>query len=133
LEDYYQDLAGRESILLRLYREDKASLASMTALKDMTSANLLVNIGGGTHLPVSYTGGGKVVVEVGSGVALEKTPEDAISYLTSRIKDIEDTLGKVSSQKREVAERLEAFQQELDLSQAPHEEAKESEPPPGDG
>jgi prefoldin alpha subunit len=132
LEDYYQDLSGRESILLRLYREEKASLASMTALKDMKSADLLVNIGGGAHLPVSFTGGGKVVVDIGAGVAIEKAPDDAISYLTARIKEIEDTLGKVSSQKKEVADRMEAYQQQLELSQAPEEKSKEPEPPPGD-
>ena len=133
LEEYYQDLSNRESILIRLYREDKASLASITALKDAKSAELLVAIGGGAHLPVSYTGGGKVVVEVGSGVALEKSPEDAMSFLKARVKEIEDTLGKVSSQKREVAERLQAYQQQLELSEAPKAEAQSSEQPPGDG
>jgi len=132
LEDYYQDLLNRESILLRLYREDKASLASMTALKDAKSAELLVPIGGGTRLPVTFTGGGKVVVDVGAGVALEKSPEDAISFLNSRIKELEDTLGKVASQKREVADRLQFYQQQLDMTQAPREKPQDSEPPPGD-
>ena len=76
LEEYYQDLASRESILMRLYREDKSSLTSMTALRDAKSADLLVPIGGGAHLPVTYAGGGKVVVDVGSGVAIEKTAEE---------------------------------------------------------
>jgi prefoldin alpha subunit len=132
LEDYYQDLSGRESILVRLYQEEKASLASVTTLKDLKSADLLIPIGGGTNLPVSFVGGGKFVVEVGAGVALEKSPDDAISFLTARIKEIEDTLGKVSSQKREVLDRIQAYQQQLDMAQAPQEGAKSSEPPPGD-
>jgi prefoldin alpha subunit len=132
LEDYYQDLSNRESILVRLYREDKASLASVTALKDTKSAELLISIGGGAHLPVSFMGGGKVVVEVGSGVALEKSPEDTMSFLKGRIKEIEDTLGTISSQKREVAERLQAYQQQLELSQAPREGTQSSGQPPGD-
>jgi len=132
LEDYFEDLSGRESILMRLYREDRASLTSMTALKDAKSADLLVPIGGGAQLPVSYTGGGKLVVDVGAGVYLEKTPEEAISFLTSRVKEVEDTLGKISSQKREVAERLQVYQQQLDLASAPREAPKSSEPPPGD-
>jgi len=132
LEEYYQDLSNRESILVRLYREDKASLASVTALKDTKSAELLVPIGGGAHLPVSFTGGGKVVVEVGSGVALEKSPEDTVSFLKERIKEIEDTLGKISSQKKEVAERLQAYQQQLELSQTPTEGTQSSDQPPGD-
>ncbi len=130
LEDYYQELSNKESVLLRLYREDKASVSSLTTLKDAKEADLLVPIGGGAHLPVSFTGGGNVVIEVGSGVAMEKTPDEAIAFLNNRAKEIEDTLGQVSSQKKEIAERLQAFQQ-LDLSQPPAE-SKASEPPPGD-
>ena len=129
LEDYYEDLSGRESILLRLYREDKASLASLTALKDSKSAELLVPIGGGAHLPVLFTGGGKVIVDVGSGVAMEKTPEDAIAFLTSRLKDIEDTLGKVTSQKKEVADRLRDYQERLEASESPRSATGKVEPP----
>lgn len=132
LEEYYQDLSNRESILVRLYREDKASLASVTALKDTKSAELLVPIGGGAHLPVSFAGGGKVVVEVGSGVALEKSPEDTMSFLKERIKEIEDTLRKISSQKREVVERIQSYQQQLELSQTPTEGTQSSDQPPGD-
>ncbi len=131
LEDYYEDLSSRESILLRLYREDKASVGSLTALKDAKSADLLVPIGGGAHLPVSFAGGGKVVVEVGAGVALEKSPEDAIAYLTARVKDIEDTLGKLNSQKKEVADRLQDYQAQLEASQGTRKASAE-EPPPGD-
>jgi prefoldin alpha subunit len=133
LEDYYQDLSSRESILVRLYREDRASLSSLTALKDIKAADLLVPIGGGAHLPASFTGGGKIVVEVGSGIALEKTPEDAIAFLTGRIKEVEDTLGKVASQKREVTDRMQAYQQQLELTSAGPQKDDGSEPKSGDG
>ena len=133
LEDYYQDLTNRENMLVRLYREDKACISSITTLKDAKSAELLVSIGGGAHLPVSFTGGGTIAVEVGSGVVLEKSPEDTIAFLTNRVKEIEATLEQVASQKREIAERLQSYQQQMDFTSAiPQGAGAPSEQPPGD-
>jgi prefoldin alpha subunit len=134
LEDYYRDISNRENVLLRMYREDKACLASVSTLKDSKQFDLLVPIGGGAYLPVAFAGGNKLLVDIGSGMAMEKTPEDAIAFLNGRVKEIDETLQTVAAQKREVTQRLQAYQQQLDLMMSESVDAsKPTEQPPGDG
>lgn len=132
MEEYYQELNSREAILLRLYSENKASLSSITSLKDANSASLLVPIGGGAYIPVIYNGGGKLVVDVGANVSLEKTPEETVTYLKDRVKEIEEALRTVSAQKQDVESRLEFYQQQLNSLTAKQAAEKPSQPPPGD-
>lgn len=128
LEEYYQDLSNKESILLRLYGEDKASISSITALKDSGRAELLVHLGGGAHLPVAYAGESRLILDVGAGVSIEKTPDEAVAFLTARTKEIEEALRAVTAQKEEVAKRIDLYRRQLTTAVVPKSAGEAAHP-----
>ena len=55
----------------------------------------------------------KVVVNIGSGIAIEKDQNSAINWLESRLKELEVALQNVNSQKQQVADNLEIGKQQM--------------------
>ena len=55
----------------------------------------------------------KIIIDVGSGVAVEKDQNSAINWLESRLKELEIALQNVSSQRKQVADNLEIGKQQM--------------------
>ena len=55
----------------------------------------------------------KVIINVGSGVAIEKDQDAAINWLESRLKELEVALQNVNSQRQQVSDNLEIGKQQM--------------------
>ena len=113
LENYFADLSQREGTLLNVLREAIAAIDSMKSLKNKTTSDTLVPIGMGTYVQTKIFSTDKIILNIGAGIAIEKSYESAINYLEARIKEIEVVLQDVSSKKQEAVSRLEQGKEQL--------------------
>lgn len=124
LEAYMNDILTKESTVTRLITE--AHLAS-EAIQELSSTNQdesLVPIGIGVYLKVKVPQVTNLLVNVGSGVTIEKSKENAKNYVESRIKEFELALKQLQSQKEQIAMRMNQLQNEVNV------EMQKSQRPP---
>ena len=55
----------------------------------------------------------KIVINVGAGVAIEKDHDSALSYLESKIKELEVAFQETNSQRQQIAANLEQGKQQM--------------------
>lgn len=107
LETYFADLSQRETTLLSVLREAVSAIESIKSLSQKPYSDTLVPIGMGTYVQTKISSNDKIVLNIGAGIAVEKTHDSAINYLEARIKEIEVALQDASAKKQEVIARLE--------------------------
>ncbi|MDR3102013.1 MAG: prefoldin subunit alpha [Methanocalculaceae archaeon] len=93
------------------------SLASIEALEALVAADgpvsTLLNLGGGVSVRATVSDTKKMLVGIGAGVMVEKSPDEAISFMRDRItemdasgKRLSESLGKLQSQMSAVEQRM---------------------------
>jgi prefoldin alpha subunit len=115
LEAYMNDILTKEATVTRLITE--AHLAS-EAIQQLSSTNedeSLVPIGIGVFLKVTVPQVRNLLVNVGSGVTIEKSKENAKDYVELRIKEFELALKQIQSQKEQIAMRMNQLQNEVNV------------------
>ena len=114
LEAYMNDILTKESTVNRLIAE--AHLASEAIQELSTSAKQeesLVPIGIGIYLKVSVPTVTNLLVNVGSGVTIEKSKENTKNYVELKLKEFELASKQLQSQKDQVAARMNQLQNEI--------------------
>jgi len=99
--------------MINVLREATSAIESIKAVKEETDYETLVPLGLGTFVKAKILPNEKIVVNVGSGTAMEKDKESTINYIESRIKEIEIALKETAAQKQEIALRLEQGKHEM--------------------
>ena len=107
LETYFTDLSQREGTLLSVLREAVSAIESIKSLRQKPNSDTLVPIGMGTYVQTKISPNDKIVLNIGAGIAVEKTYDSTINYLEARIKEIEIALQDTSARKQEAVARLE--------------------------
>lgn len=113
LETYFTDLTQREGTLLSVLREAVSAIESIKALREKPNSDTLVPIGMGTYVQTKILSSDKIVLNIGAGIAVEKTYDSSISYLEARIKEIQVALQDTSVKKQEVLARLEQGKEQM--------------------
>ena len=113
LETYFTDLSQREGTLLSVLREAISAIESMKSLHQKPNSDTLVPIGMGTYVQTKISSNDKIVLNIGAGIAVEKTYDSAINYLEARIKEIEVALQDTSAKKQEALARLEQGKEQM--------------------
>ncbi len=113
LETYFTDLSQREGTLLNVLREAISAIESIKSLRQKPNSDTLVPIGMGTYVQTKILSNDKIVLNIGAGIAVEKTYDTTINYLEARIKEIEIALQDTSAKKQEVIARLEHGKEQM--------------------
>jgi len=113
LETYFTDLSQREGTLLSVLREAVSAIESINSLHQKPNSDTLVPIGMGTYVQTKILSDDKIVLNIGAGIAVEKTYDSTINYLEARIKEIEIALQDTSAKKQEVIARLEHGKEQM--------------------
>ena len=74
----------------------------------------MVPIGAGAMLKFPAPETDRVMINIGSDVVIEKSKEEAITMLQNRLKEAENSLNTLMTQRNQVAQRLEADRQLLE-------------------
>ena len=88
---------------------DEVNMASQSikALMDADEGDdMLIPIGASSFMTVKATSNKNVIVGVGSGVSVEKTPEDASKYMEANAAELSEALKKTVDALQEVQQAL---------------------------
>ncbi len=107
LETYFADLSQREGTLYSVLREATAAIQSIKSLSHKSDSEALVPVGMGTFVKTKISSSDNIVLNIGSGISLEKDHISAINYLEARIKEIEVAIQDTSAKKNDAAAQLE--------------------------
>ena len=113
LENHFTQLAQQENTIVNIIREANSAIQSISETKTKTESDSLVPIGMGVYIKSKIQSKEKIIIDDGSGVAVEKDQNSAINWLESRLKELEIALQNVSSQRKQVADNLEIGKQQM--------------------
>jgi prefoldin alpha subunit len=124
LEAYMNDILTKEATVTRLITEGHLASEAIQELSSTTQDESLVPIGIGVYLKVTVPQVTNLLVNVGSGVTIEKSKENAKNYVELRIKEFELAMKQLQSQKEQIAMRMNQLQNEVNV------EMQKSQRPP---
>jgi prefoldin alpha subunit len=125
LETYLADLTQKESTLFNILREAASAIESIKTINEKPESETLIPMGMGTFMKAKITNKDKVILNVGSGTAIEKDRDSTINYIESRIKEMEVALKDNAAQKQQVVARLEQGKQEMNRLMQPSPSQKQ--------
>ena len=113
LEAYMNDIMTRQVTVSKLMEE--AHLASNT-IQNITSESdveSLMPIGIGVYVKTTVPPIKKLLINLDAGVAIEKSREDALNYVETRIKECEVAARQLEAQRQEIAMRINQLQSQI--------------------
>lgn len=110
LEAHLNEIIAREAAVNRLLEEAKLASSAVQEVQSETEVESYVPVGVGVHMKVSVPPVKKLLINIGAGVAVEKSREDTINYIESRLKEFEIALKQLMGQKQQVSLRMEQIQ-----------------------
>jgi prefoldin alpha subunit len=113
LENHFAQLTQQENSIINIIREANSALHSINETKTKNESDSLVPIGMGVYVQSKIQSKDKLIINIGSGVAIEKDHHSAINWLESRLKELEVALKNVNSQRQQVADNLEMGKQQM--------------------
>ncbi len=113
LEAYLNDLIARESTIIRFIQEARLVIEAIRGLNTVGNNDLLLPLGIGVYVHAKIDPNDKLFVSIGSEVAIEKGRDDAINYIEKRVKELENALVEINSQKQEIQLRIEGMRSEM--------------------
>ena len=113
LENHYSQLTQQESSITNIIHEPNSAIKSINETKTQDESDGLVPIGMGVYVQSKIQSKDKVIINIGSGVAIEKDQSSATNWLESRLKELEIALQNVNLQRKQVAENLELGKQQM--------------------
>jgi prefoldin alpha subunit len=113
LESTYNELTNRQGLVERMLIESRASLDTIREVGSAKTEEVLIPVGAGVLIRASPPKVDKVLVGVGANVVVEKSKEDAEKMMEARLKELEEGLMAILSQRGQIAQRLEADRRAL--------------------
>ncbi|MPZ05192.1 MAG: prefoldin subunit alpha [Nitrososphaeraceae archaeon] len=110
LEAHLNEIISREAAVSRLLDEAKLASSAVQEVQSETEVESYVPVGVGVHMKVSVPPVKKLLINIGAGVAVEKSREDTLNYIESRLKEFEIALKQLMGQKQQVSLRMEQIQ-----------------------
>jgi len=84
------------------------NLRAIGTLKEIKTAGkgseILVPVGGGSFIYAEVSSDEKILIGIGSGISIEKSIDDAIQTLESRVKELQESLEKLEEQRSRIEE-----------------------------
>ncbi|OYT35024.1 prefoldin subunit alpha [Archaeoglobales archaeon] len=116
-----QQLQGEAETLQRrivelelLSNEYKRTIETLEFFESIEAGvEALMSLGGGIFAYVDIKNCKKILVDVGSGVVIEREVKDAIEFIKKRKSDVEENIQKLTQMLRQVAQQAASIQEEL--------------------
>ena len=109
----FGELTQKENSIINIIREANSAIHSIKGIDTQSESDSLVPLGLGAFMKSKVNSSEKIIINVGSGVAIEKNHNDAINYLESRLKELEIALQDTNQQRQQVAANLEQGKQQM--------------------
>jgi prefoldin alpha subunit len=121
LEAYMNDIINRETTITRLMEEARLASNAVQNIADESDIESLASVGIGVYMKALIPPVKKLLINLGAGVAIEKSREDTLNYIESKIREFEIALRQLVNQKQQIETRMEQIQNQINqmLKQAP--------------
>ncbi len=113
LENLFGELTQKENSIINIIREANSAIHSIKGITPQSESDSLVPLGLGTFMKSKISSEDKIIINVGSGIAIEKNHNDAINYLELRLKELEIVLQDTNQQRKQIAANLEQGKQQM--------------------
>jgi prefoldin alpha subunit len=113
LEAYMNDVMTRQVTVSRLMEEARLASTTIQNITSESEVESLMPIGIGVYVRTTVPPIKKLLVNLGAGVAMEKSREDALNYVESRIKEYEVAARQLEAQRQELAMRMDQLQSQI--------------------
>ena len=108
LEGALNEISSRQNFLERILVDARTSIETIKGLGSTTAEDVLIPVGAGVLLRSVPPNVDKVLVNIGANVVVEKGREEATKFMEGRVKDLEESLVALVSQRNQVAQRLDS-------------------------
>ena len=113
LENLFGELTQKQNSIINIIREANSAIHSIKGISTESESDSLVPLGLGAFMKSKVNSNEKIIINVGSGIAIEKNHADAINYLESRLKELEIALQDINQQRQQIAANLEHGKQQM--------------------
>jgi prefoldin alpha subunit len=112
-EAYMNDVMTRQVTVTRLMGEARLASTTIQNITSESEVESLMPLGSGVYVKTMVPPIKKLMVNLGAGVAVEKSREDALNYVESRIKEYEVAARQLEAQRQELAMRMDQLQSQI--------------------
>ena len=112
-EAYMNDVMTRQVTVNRLMEEARLASTTIQNITSESEVESLMPMGIGVYVKTTVQPIKKLLVNLGAGVAVEKSREDALNYVESRIKEYEVAARQLEAQRQELAMRMDQLQSQI--------------------
>jgi prefoldin alpha subunit len=113
LEAYMNDVMTRQVTVTRLMEEARLASTTIQNITSESEVESLMPMGIGVYVKTMVPPIKKLLVNLGAGVAVEKSREDALNYVEVRIKEYEVAARQLEAQRQEIAMRMDQLQSQI--------------------
>jgi prefoldin alpha subunit len=113
LEAYMNDVMTRQITVTRLMEEARLASTTIQNITSESEVESLMPMGIGVYVKTMVPPIKKLLVNLGAGVAVEKSREDALNYVESKIKEYEVAARQLEAQRQEIALRMDQLQSQI--------------------
>jgi len=126
LENYAEEIRTRLQVVVNTSTELQTTRAAVEALtKTPEGTPLLVNLGGGVYGMARTSDPTKILLDVGTGIVVEKTVEGSLELIGKRLEELEKARASLESQLSNILTRLDRSRGKLsDLSSSVKETSR---------
>lgn len=115
LEAYMNEIISRQATIGRLLQEARIASATIQGTSAENEAETLMPVGAGVYVRTTVPPVKKLLVNLGSNVAVEKGRDDALNFVESRIKEYDLAMRQLEAQRQEIAMRMEQMQGQINM------------------
>jgi prefoldin alpha subunit len=113
LEAYLNDNISRETTVTRLLEEARLASNAIQNVPTDSEVESFMPVGIGVYIKALVPPVKKLLINIGADVIIEKSKEDSINYIESKIKEFEVALRQLVSQKEQISMRMEQIQAQV--------------------
>jgi prefoldin alpha subunit len=113
LEAYMNDIMTRQVTVSKLMEEAHMASNTIQNITSESDVESLMPIGIGVYVRTTVAPIKKLLISLDAGVAIEKSREDALNYVETRIKEYEVAARQLEAQRQEIAMRINQLQSQI--------------------
>ena len=113
LEAYMNDIMTRQVTVSKLMEEAHLASNTIQSITSESDVESLMPIGIGVYVKTTVPPIKKLLINFDAGVAIEKSREDALNYVETRIKEYEVAARQLEAQRQEIAMRINQLQSQI--------------------
>jgi prefoldin alpha subunit len=113
LEAYMNDIMTRQVTVNRAIEEARLASTTIQNITSESDVESLMPIGIGVYIKTTVPPMKKLLVNLDAGIAIEKSREDALNYVESRIKEYEVAARQLEAQRQQVGMHINQLQSQI--------------------